>query len=264
MADEQVAGAGAEASQLDEQVIGAEGLVTLPAEGADGVGADKSGDQVAVLKQEMANLKKSYDEIRPEFTRKSQEAATLRDQLSKTQGQVELLTSQQNRGVSPEIAAKEQEQFDKDWADKIDANPSAAIQYYRGVAGELQKNVTRSVSDVEQRLKSEIASVRELLEERDPFYAANKADVDKLIDVGLDRKTALKVVQTMKGTNGRAAQPGRPGAPGSVNSAGTGDTKVRGRPVAIDSVTLKLMKMNGLNEKDIQKIATDVGEEGAE
>ena len=260
MADEQVPGEVEEASPLGVAETGTEGSVESPA-----AEADKGKDRVAELEQQVAAIKKSYDEIRPFATQKSQEAATLREQLAQMTGKLELLSSQSQRGVSPDVARREQEQFDKDWRDKIAANPEASIDYYRGLAGELQNSMTSKMSETEKSLRAEILAVKELLEERDPFYAANKADVDKLInDAGLDRKTALKVVQAMKGTNGKAAQPGRPGAPGSVQSAGTGETKVRGKPVAIDATTLKVMRGLGLDDKAINKLAVDAGEEGAE
>ena len=258
MPNEQVTGEGGEEFLSNSVEAGTEGSVESPAEKVE---VDKGKDRVAELEAEIGKVKKSYDDLRPEYTRTTQENAKMREELARVSGQLELLTSQQQRGVSPEVAAAEQEQFLKTWREKITENPADAVDFYRGAVGEVQSNLRSELSRTKDELRNELKALREQLDSSDPFYTANKADVDKLIsEAGLDRKTALKVVQSMKGTNGKAAQPGRPGAPGTVNSAGTGETKVRGKPVPIDATTLKVMRGMGLDDKTIQKLAVEAGE----
>lgn len=179
---------------------------------ADGSTANKSEGEIETLRKQYDTLEKRYRDIQGWDTKVAQENAQLKAQL-------DLLQSQITRNVSAETAAREQDDFDKRWREEIDANPSKAIDFFRGMAKELKETAAREAKAEIERLKADLEETRQSL---DPAYQQHRETVDRLVrDYGLDRKTATALAAKELKAAQQATQP-RAAVPGRTASAGAG------------------------------------------
>ena len=81
----------------------------------------------------------------------------------------------------------QQEEFDKEWREKLTADPATAVDFFRGVGQELQQSILDAV-------RREVGTVRTELQTRDPVYQANQDRIKMLVDNGMPIEGAIKFV----------------------------------------------------------------------
>lgn len=215
---------------------------------------DKQPD-IDAMRIQLAKLEESYAHVRQYADRTSTENAELRKLM-----QSQLDTAKQS--MTEKEAAKAQEQFNKEWKDRLNEDPSAAVDYFQGLSQELmrkqEETTQRLIKEQLAEIQKAIEPIRAKVEENDPEYLANKDSVDQLVATGeFDRKQALKIAKIMNA--GKVAQPGRVPAPGSTQPGSRvhsiGDDVA---PAALDPLILRTMRDAGLSEADMKQVAIDV------
>lgn len=207
-----------------------------------------TGDSAAELKRlsdELARTNQRFHDTQAAFTKASQDAAVAR-------AEAELLKSQANRGVSAEVADREQAAFDERWKRDLAEDPGKAVEFFRGTANELRQSVESKVEKELERLRNELRDVRET---SSPDYHQNREAVDQLRKdyPGLSREDAVKLAKQLKAASTPAPQqraqiPGRSGG-GAV--AG-GEDEAR-QQVEVPANILQTWRDLGLDEAEMRK-----------
>jgi hypothetical protein len=188
-------------------------------------------------------LDKRYRDIQGWDTKVAQENAQLKAQM-------ELMQSQISRNVTAETAAREQDDFDKRWREEIDANPSKAIDFFRGMAKELKETATKEAKAEIERLKADLEETRHSL---DATYQQHRETVDRLVkDYGLDRKTAMALAtKELKAAQQSPQQ--RAAVPGRTTSAGGGSFEQPSKQMATaDPGIREVWRMLGIKDEKVQ------------
>jgi len=239
----------------DEAVIVEENVLPDAPEVAaksDEPGAISSTGEQPSLEQitaELDRVKKSYDNLRPEFTRTTQENAALREEQARLKGQLELLASQQSRGVDREQAVREQAEFDERWKALLAEHPEDSVEFYRGVAGELQASIQHELGRIRADMESKLESF-------DPVYRENAKDIDALVKAGMTRRDARLAIETLKPKKVAAEGPPRIRAPGRVEQQAATDAAPTKKVVRLPAALRELVSLAGMSEEDVREIAT--------
>jgi DNA repair exonuclease SbcCD ATPase subunit len=206
------------------------------------------------LKERDKELSKANDQaknLQSLHDRHYNEAAKERAKLA---AKLELLESQQARGVSPEQSKAEQDEFDQKWRTEIGEDPTKSIDFVRGVMGDVVATLRSDIENFRKEMKGEMST-------RDSYYREHQEAIDAMAkELGVDIDRALSFHQKhMKQEKKGVAQPGKVDPPGQTaegtrRSASPTPTE----PVQIDAMSAEVMRMAGVTEEEAQKIAKDI------
>jgi len=180
----------------------------------------------------------------------------MRDDMLKVQAQQELLVKQSalQGAIDPGVDQERQERFDADWSKKIAENPAEAMNYYRGMAGELQEGYRQQIADLRSEFSGQLHNL-------DPDYRENRELVDRLtatynVDPAVARKMAKEFGQK------KVSQPGAVQAPGrTVDGSVAAPAKLPARPMQVSERELEVLRMSGLSEEEQKEVLAEAGEE---
>lgn len=171
-----------------------------------GKSAEELTSMLQAAEAESAKSKDQYDNYRSMSDRKFGE---MNNKFSNLEGKLSM--------VAEKDTDESQSKFDEEWAEKINENPAAAMDFFRGAMGDFMNKVYEKVEEKVNGVSSKVESI-------DPSYLAHKEDVDRLMsEDGLTRPQALKIAKRYAP---KVQSPPRGQIPEGINSNGTKQSAV--------------------------------------
>jgi len=217
-------------------------------------------DLRAMLKQKTEALEKKDQSSKELQSLHDKHYNQQKEEMIKLQTQIEMLQKQQ---VAPKeqdstLSSEDQAKFDEEWRSKLQEDPSAAIDFFRGIIGEIKADYEAKLDDVKASSKQEFLT-------RDSVYTANKEAIDQMVGkYNMDFASAISIYSDM--TKDQVKQPGKVPAPGTTSVSNQPASRVAPapQPIALDPMSANVMKLAGLDEKSIKKITKKVAHDLAQ
>lgn len=223
---------------------------------------DTDDPRISKLEEDLGRIQKRYDDLRPEFDRKGAENSELKNTVSQLQQQLQLLQSQQQRGVDEATARREQEALAKKWRSKLAEEPEAAWDLLQQFGREIDSDVDARLRAIEERYEAKLAELQTGIKQADPEVKQLSTRMKTLMeDYDMSFDSALKFARDEAKAKG-PAQPGRTPAPApsKTERAPTGD-KPKPPPRKLDSMTSQIAKDAGLSAELVAELEKELAEE---
>ena len=228
----------------------------------EGRGTEGGTEEEGEDKSKTPDWEKDYRELQSHTDKKlSEMTKTMQDTMkenAKLAGMMEAIKSHQQTSSNAELEAlnqREQDAFDKEWAEKIEENPAESIKFYRQMAREQIALQQAQMKREMEAFKKEL-NLDERLRKLQPGWKENQEKIQqtaKELDVSLD--VAQKIVEKYE-TKGGISQPSRPDAPGTVDEGKRTGKAEKVEPMALTDLDVETMRMAGLSQKEINAVAT--------
>ena len=236
---------------------------TVPQGDEESEDTTSDGDTGADDKETKAEAKvdweNRYEELRSMNDRRFAEEKAARARI---EGQLEAVMNQQSSVSDAQFRAhdqKEQEEFTKEWMEKIEENPGNAVKYYQQMAQELIE-LTNAQADRKIDAKIQALKLDDRLRQLTPGWKEKQAKAESLSEeLGIPIEAAYKVAEKYSDSKS-VKQPNAPKVPGSVGN-GRAPSNAVVNPVSLSEGDKNLLKMLGLDDKDSADIAKGMAAE---
>ena len=203
--------------------------------------------------RQLAQREKDYRNLQSLADRHHNETL---ERQAKLEAKLELMASQDRRGVSPEQAQREQDEFDKTWRTRLEEKPGDAVEFMRGALAELRAEYQSQLDALKTEFSQRVEAV-------DPEILARKEQIDKMVGAtGMTRAQAKKALDAL-GIEPTVRQPGKVQPPGRTADAvrrAMSKTKTV-EPVALDPMNAEVLRMAGVSAEDARAILQATAED---
>jgi hypothetical protein len=236
-----------EAELLNETQDQDEGAADPDTDATDPKG--QSDDEEKGQAGEAEKWRKSYENLRSYTDRTITRTKAIELENARLKAERDMLASM--KAEAREQSGLSQAEFEKQWKEKLAEDPSSAIDFFRGVAGELK-------TSIQQEYEGKISALSARLADLDPEYRENKPVIDQYMqDFGVDRETAKKIAAKLSpGKPRRAAIPGAV-VNGRAEPGGTPKARVR-LSKQLESFVAQQNRLLGFSDKESKDVMESV------